>query len=321
MRSLEQREMTNLEGTVDSVVYQNEENGYTVLRLDVGEEEPVTVVGCIPGVAPGESLSAQGGWTHHATYGQQFKAEVARRGMPTGEKAIFDYLASGVVRGIGISTARKMLDLFGEETLAVLEHEPQRLTEIKGLTPKRAEAMGEAFRLQMGMRRLLDFLSAYDLPPQLGMPLYRRFGDRARQAVEENPYLLTEGELAVDFGRADTLALTLGFADDHPQRLSSGVLFTLRHNLDNGHTFLPERKLLMAAGALLGIAEEEVLADALAVLLEEGSVVEETVAGEDACYLSELYEAEIHVARRIAAMSQNELLPPEDLPGLSLIHI
>lgn len=316
MRSLEQREMTNLEGTVDSVVYQNEENGYTVLRLDVGEEEPVTVVGCIPGVAPGESLLAQGGWTHHATYGQQFKAEVARRGMPTGEKAIFDYLASGVVRGIGISTARKMLDLFGEETLAVLEHEPQRLTEIKGLTPKRAEAMGEAFRLQMGMRRLLDFLSAYDLPPQLGMPLYRRFGDRARQAVEENPYLLTEGELAVDFGRADTLALTLGFADDHPQRLSSGVLFTLRHNLDNGHTFLPERKLLMAAGALLGIAEEEVLADALAVLLEEGSVVEETVAGEDACYLSELYEAEIHVARRIAAMSQNELLPPEDLPGL-----
>ncbi len=308
--------MTNLEGTVDSVVYQNEENGYTVLRLDVGEEEPVTVVGCIPGVAPGESLSAQGGWTHHATYGQQFKAEVARRGMPTGEKAIFDYLASGVVRGIGISTARKMLDLFGEETLAVLEHEPQRLTEIKGLTPKRAEAMGEAFRLQMGMRRLLDFLSAYDLPPQLGMPLYRRFGDRARQAVEENPYLLTEGELAVDFGRADTLALTLGFADDHPQRLSSGVLFTLRHNLDNGHTFLPEKKLLMAAGALLGIAEEEVLADALAVLLEEGSVVEETVAGEDACYLSELYEAEIHVARRIAAMSQNELLPPEDLPGL-----
>ena len=134
-----------LEGTVDSVVYQNEENGYTVLRLDVGEEELVTVVGCMPGVAPGESLTAQGSWTRHATYGQQFKAEVARRGMPVGEKAIFDYLASGVVRGVGISTARRMVEEFGEDALDVLENHPEKLTVIKGITKKRAEAMGEAF--------------------------------------------------------------------------------------------------------------------------------------------------------------------------------
>ncbi len=310
-------ELSNcIEGTVDSVVYQNEENGYTVLRLDVGAEEPVTVVGCIPGVAPGETLSAQGAWTRHATYGQQFKAEVARRSMPVGEKAIFDYLASGAVKGIGISTARRMVEEFGQDALEVLERTPEKLTAIKGITKKRAEAMGEAFRLQMGMRRLLDFLTAHDLPPQLGMPLYRRFGDRALEEVERDPYLLTEGEMTVPFAQADQLALELGFAGDHPQRLEAGVSFTLRHNLDNGHTFLPCQKLLRAASALLDVPDPESLEDALFVLLERGTVTRETVAGEDACYLTEYYEAESLVAQRISAMSENELCPTEELAGL-----
>lgn len=308
--------MEYISGTVDSVIYQNEENGYTVLRLDVGEEEPVTVVGCIPGVAPGESLTAQGSWIHHATYGQQFKAEVARRELPVGEKAIFDYLSSGAVRGIGLATARRMVEEFGEAALEVLESSPERLTAIKGITKKRAEAMGEAFRLQMGMRRLLDFLTAYDLPPQLGMPLYRQFGDRARERVEANPYLLTEGEVAIPFSQADQLAIRLGFADDHPQRLEAGVSFTLQHNLDNGHTFLPRQKLIQAASALLGIPDPETVEEALEVLLERGTVLRESVAGEDACYLAEYWEAETTVAQRIALMSQNELCPPEDMEGL-----
>ena len=308
--------MEYISGTVDSVIYQNEENGYTVLRLDVGEEEPVTVVGCIPGVAPGESLAAQGSWIHHATYGQQFKAEVARRELPVGEKAIFDYLSSGAVRGIGLATARRMVEEFGEAALEVLESSPERLTAIKGITKKRAEAMGEAFRLQMGMRRLLDFLTAYDLPPQLGMPLYRQFGDRARERVEANPYLLTEGEVAIPFSQADQLAIRLGFADDHPQRLEAGVSFTLQHNLDNGHTFLPRQKLIQAASALLGIPDPETVEEALEVLLERGTVLRESVAGEDACYLAEYWEAETTVAQRIALMSQNELCPPEDMEGL-----
>ncbi|MCI9264317.1 MAG: ATP-dependent RecD-like DNA helicase [Oscillospiraceae bacterium] len=309
-------ELSNyIEGIVDSVIYQNEENGYTVLRLDVGEE-PVTVVGCMPGAAPGETLTAQGTWTHHATYGQQFKAEVARREMPVGEKAIFDYLASGAVRGIGLSTAKKMVEEFGDEALEVLENAPEKLTAIKGLTKKRAEAMGEAFRLQMGMRRLLDFLTAYGLPPQLGMPLYRRFGDRAREAVEANPYLLAEGELAIPFSQADDLAIRLGLADDHPQRLEAGVGFTLRHNLDNGHTFLPRQKLIQAASALLGVPDLETVEEALGVLEERGTVIREIAAGEEACYLAEYYEAETTVAQRISAMSGNELYPPEDLDRL-----
>ncbi len=305
-----------IEGAVDTVVYQNEENGYTVLRLDVGGEEPVTVVGCIPGVAPGESLWAQGSWTRHPTYGEQFKAEVARRGMPQGEKAIFDYLASGAVKGIGMATAKRMVEEFGQAALDVLESEPEKLTVIKGLTRKRAEAMGEAFRLQMGMRRLLDFLAAHDLPPQLGMPLYRQYGDRAREMVERDPYLLTEGELSIPFGQADALAMELGFERDHPQRLESGVSFTLRHNLDNGHTFLPRNKLLPAASALLGGAEEELLEEALDVLVDQRVVCIEEVAGETACYLWEYWEAETHVADRIRTMSANELCPPDGLEGI-----
>ncbi len=305
-----------IEGTVDSVVYQNEENGYTVLRLDVGDGEPVTVVGCVPGVAPGESLWAQGGWTHHPTYGPQFKADVARRGMPQGEKAIFDYLASGAVKGIGIATARKMVDLFGEDALTVLEQEPERLTQIKGLTSKRAREMGEAFRLQMGMRRLLDFLTAHDLPPQLGMPLYRRFGDRALEAVRSNPYVLAEGEMAVAFAQADALAMDLGFAEDHPQRIIAGILFTLTHNLDNGHTFLPVNKLLTAARALMGVGDWEGLQTGLDMLSASHKVTLDQVAGEQACYLTPLYEAETAVAQRIADMCENELYLSQDLDKL-----
>ncbi len=305
-----------LSGTVDAVVYQNEENGYTVLRLDVGEEDLVTLVGCVPGVAPGESLTAQGTWTNHPTYGQQFKAEVARRAMPVGEKAVFDYLASGVVKGVGLSTARKMIDEFGEQALEVLENTPEQLTRIKGITQKRAQSMGEAFRLQMSMRRLLDFLTEHGLPPQLGMPLYQRFGDRALDRLRENPYLLTEGELSISFVQADDLAQELGFGGDHPRRVEAGLLYTLEHNLDNGHTFLPRGKLLGAAGALLGLTDEEILADTLNGLLSLGKVIREEVAGEDACYLRSLWEAESYVAERIAAMSDNELYPPEHLDKL-----
>ena len=305
-----------LNGTVDTVIYQNGENGYTVLRLDVGEEDLVTLVGCVPGVAPGETLTAQGTWTNHPTYGQQFKAEVARRAMPVGEKAVFDYLASGIVKGIGISTARKLIDEFGDQALEVLENTPEKLTQIKGITLKRAQTIGEAFRLQMSMRRLLDFLTEHHLPPQLGMPLYQRFGDMALEKLKGNPYLLTEGELSIPFVQADDLARELGFAGSHPRRVEAGLLYTLEHNLDNGHTFLPRNKLLQAAGALLELADPETLEDTLLTLLSLGKVVREEVAGEDACYLKDLWEAESHVAERIIAMSDKELYPPDDLDRL-----
>src|SRR5699024_2796336 len=124
----------------------------------------------------------------HASYGEKFKAEAVERRLPAGTKAIFDYLSSGAVRGIGAATARRMVEEFGEDALRVLEEHPERLTQIKGITRKRALAIGESFRMQMGMRRLLDFLGEHQVPLQLAMPLYRKFGDRALEVIRGNPY-------------------------------------------------------------------------------------------------------------------------------------
>ena len=264
---MQEAELTYIEGTVDAVIYQNQENGYTVLRLDAGEGRGLTVVGCLPGVAPGESISVQGTWMHHASYGEQFKAEAVERRMPAGTKAIFDYLASGAVRGIGAATARRMVEEFGEEALTVLEEHPERLTQIKGITRKRALAMGEHFRQQMGMRRLLEFLGEHEVPLH------------------------------------------------DPQRLEAGLLFELTHNLDNGHTFLPRRKLLPATAQLIGVGEEA-LEEALEALLERGEVVEEPVAGEQAVYLHDLCEAEQYVAFRLWELAAGEIVAPHGLEEL-----
>ena len=312
-----QEERSLIEGTVESVIYQNQENGYTVLRLDGGEGQTLTVVGCMPGVAPGESIAVEGTWTRHTSYGEQFKAEAVERRTPAGTKAIFDYLSSGAVKGIGAATARRMVEEFGEETLTVLEEYPERLTQIRGITRKKALAMGENFRLQMGMRRLLEFLGEHEVPLQLAMPLYRKYGDRALEIIRGNPYLLVDGELGVEFSTADKLALSMGMEGDDPQRIEAGLLFELAHNLDNGHAFLPRRKLLPATAQLIELeGETEALEDALEALLERGEVIQETVANEEAVYLHDLYEAEQYVAFRLSEMARGEQVPPAGLDGL-----
>ena len=308
--------LQSIDGTVDAVIFQNEENGYTVLRLEVGAPEPVTVVGCIPGAAPGEGLTVTGTWGRHASYGEQFKAESVERRVPAGEKAMLEYLSSGVIKGVGAATARRLVEEFGADLFTVLEEQPESLTKIKGITRKRALEIGASFRLQMGMRRLLDFLSANGLPLQLGMPLYRRYGAQALEVLRDNPYLLVDEELGVGFSAADQLALRLGMEGDDPQRLEAGLLFELSHNLMNGHTFLPRRKLLWATGALIGLEDAEPLEDALTTLVERGEVVRESIAGEDACYLAPMQEAEEYVAFRLAEMAAHELLPPAGLDGL-----
>ena len=314
---MQEAERSLIEGTVESVIYQNQENGYTVLRLDGGEGQTLTVVGCMPGVAPGESIAVEGTWTRHASYGEQFKAEAVERRTPAGTKAIFDYLSSGAVKGIGAATARRMVEEFGEETLTVLEEHPERLTQIRGITRKKALAMGENFRLQMGMRRLLEFLGEHEVPLQLAMPLYRKYGDRALEIIRGNPYLLVDGELGVEFSTADKLALSMGMEGDDPQRIEAGLLFELAHNLDNGHAFLPRRKLLPATAQLIELeGEPEALEDGLEALLERGEVIQETVANEEAVYLHDLCEAEQYVAFRLAEMARGEQVPPHGLDGL-----
>ena len=302
-------------GTVSAVLFRNEENGYTVLKLECGEKGEITVVGCMPGVAPGEELELEGSWGRHPSYGEQFKADVVVRRMPVGEKAIFEYLASGVVQGVRMGLARQIVDRFGEQALSVIENEPERLAEIRGVSPKRARAIGESFRQKMGMRRLADFLAEHRLPLSAAMPLYQRFGAMAVDVVQDNPYLLADRSLEIPFAQVDALAIELGVAGDDPQRVESALVFELDHNADNGHVFLPEGKLLSATAALIGV-EGDCLTQGLDALIERGEVVREDIAGVTACYPAGLYGAECYVAMRLGEMCRTEIVPPEGLDRL-----
>ena len=309
-------ELILLDGTVSSVIYRNEDNGYTILLLETNQDgDEVTVVGTMPGISPGEGLSVHGQWTRHSTYGEQFKAEIVERRMPVGEKALLEYLASGVVKGVGAATARRLIDAFGEDVLTVIEDDPRRLTEIRGISPKRAETIHQSLCMQLAMRRLLDFLSAHNLPLQIAMPLYRQYGDLALTVLRANPYLLIEEPLFVPFPTADKLALDVGIEAGDPLRLEAGILYALSHNLDNGHVFLPYAKLLTAAQRLLG-AETEVLEACFEALVDRRKIVREEIAGQDACYLAKLYDCEIYVANELLQMDGEELCPPEDLDKL-----
>jgi exodeoxyribonuclease V alpha subunit len=283
------------------MIFQNEENGYTVLCLLTDQGELVTVVGCIPGAAPGEGMAVTGVWTDHPSYGPQLTAEAVERRMPEDEEEILAYLGSGIIRGIGPATAQRLVDRFGTDTLRVIEDEPERLQTVKGITARRAMEIAETFRQVTGLRRVMEFLSRYDLPVTLAMHLYRAYGAETLPRLKEDPYLLTGESCGVDFASADEIALSMGFDADSPCRTQAALLYELRYNLGNGHVFLPRDKLLAATGELLGMAGEP-LEIALDTLVERGAVVQEPVARVEACYLRRLYEAETYVARRLLAM-------------------
>lgn len=304
-----------IEGTVAAILFRNEENGYTVLRLNCGEKGEITAVGCMPGVSPGETLELAGVWGRHPSYGEQFKAEAITRRMPVGEKAIYEYLASGAVKGIRAGTALRIVELFGAQALDVIENEPDKLTQLRGISPKRARAISEAFRQQMGMRRLAQFLSEHGLPLSAAMPIYRRFGDLSVDMITQSPYLLTERELEIPFSKVDELAISIGVAGDDPQRIEAALIFELDHNADNGHVFLPQDKLLSATAALIGV-EGACLEEGLNNLISLGDVVQEDIAGVTACYPAGLYGAECYVAMRLGEMCHAELTPPRDLDRL-----
>ena len=210
------------------------------------------MVGCIPCVAPGEHLTVTGTWEVHPQHGEQLKAQELERTLPEEEEDIFAYLSSGICKGVGPTTARRIVDRFGLETLDILEAEPERLQEIRGITAKKAMEIGELFRQHMGLRRLMEFLSRYQLPPVLAIRLRQQYGDGAIRVVEKNPYLLSDDVCGVDFSVTDTMALSMGFAEDCTERLEAALTFELTYNENNGHVFLPKDKLLAATCQLLG---------------------------------------------------------------------
>lgn len=294
-------EVTTCEGTVHSVIFQNPENGYTVLRLLTTEGEVLTVVGCVPCAAPGEHLAVSGVWETHPQHGEQLRATELERSLPEDEEEIFSYLSSGVCKGVGPATARHIVDRFGAETLDILEREPERLNLIKGITAKKAQEIAAGFRQHMGLRRLMAFLAQYQLPPVLAMRLRHLYGGAALEMVRENPYLLADSGCGVEFSAADEIAMSLGLSADSGCRVEAAVLYELSHNENNGHVFLPRSKLADATCRLLDCGAEPVEA-ALDALIGRGAVVQEHVANVDACYLRRLWDAEVSACARLGAL-------------------
>ena len=305
-------EMEILQGTISAVVYQNAENGYAVLRLHIGGNQHVTVVGTVPLPVVGEQLMVTGKWVSHASYGRQFEAEFLERLMPQSAMEILSYLSSRVIKGIGPKMATRIVEHFGDETLHIMEREPLRLSEVSGITRERARAIGEEFRLQVGMRQLMEFFALHHLPADLAVRTYKLYGDSTIELLYDDPYLLMEEGLEAPFGAVDRFAIELGVAGDDPRRVEAGLLFELNYNLAAGHSFLPEGKLLPATAQLLTVERSDV-EKALERLLEAGRLVKETLAGVQVVYLPRLYEAETYCTRRLKDFAGNSFPAPRGL--------
>lgn len=311
------QELSEINGTVSAVIFRNDKNGYGVVKLELDSGEKVTAVGCLPYIAPGEMLSAEGAWMTHAQHGRQFKIEQCSRLLPTSAEAIYEYLAGGTVRGIGPATAALIVDRFGDKALDVLEMQPEKLAEIKGISSSKAKDISAGFKKQAGVRRLTEFLCSYGIQPVFALRMFKFYGNSAIEVVHENPYILASSHIGASFAEADSLALALGLDGDSLNRVCAAVVFELVHNSGNGHCFIPRGKLTMATSQLIGVAHE-LVEDAVDKLAETGEIVCCTVAGLDACYLAPLYEAETYTANRIKSMCRAKAERKVDITSIVL---
>lgn len=308
-----EQELEILQGAVSAVVYQNYENGYAVLRLNLGGGQTVTVVGTIPLPAVGERLMVTGKWSTHSNYGRQFEAEFLERLMPQTSVEILNYLSSRVIKGIGPRTASRIVEMFGDQTLAIMEREPERLSEVPGISREKARKIGEEFKLHVGIRQIMEFFALHHLSAELAVQVYKRYGDSTMELLYDDPYLLMDEELNASFGAVDQFAISLGVAGDDPRRVEAGTLFELSYNLTGGHCFLPEEKLIAATARLLQLESDEPVKQGIARLLEADRLVRERLAGITVIYLPELHEAETECKRMLLDFAGHSFPEPRGL--------
>jgi len=289
-----------IEGVVNNIVFSNAENGYTVLRLDT-IDGIVTVAGTVAGISQGERLILTGEWMTHPEYGEQFKSETFEVKPPTGADDIYRYLASGAIRNIGPAKARDIVDRFGSEALDIIENDPDKLSIIKGISLKSARSIGDGYRRQASLRRLIDFFNQYNIKPLIATRVYKDYGNESLDAVRDNPYLIVSESYGADFFEADSIAINLGFESDCNERLSAALIYELSYNLGNGHTFIPRKKLIAAVCELLSV-DGDAVAEALDALCEYGDIVASQIVGLECCYLKHLFEAENYSAERLLEM-------------------
>ena len=310
----------NLEGNVERVTFYSDESGYTVLRLAVaGQHDLVTVVGHLPEVQPGERLRLEGTWTTHPQYGRQFKAERCEQVLPATVEGIRRYLGSGLIRGVGPVTAERIVACFGADTLDLLDRDPQQLTEVPGVGPKRAAAVARAWEEQKQIRQVMLFLQSHGVTTGLAVKIYKTYGDDALQVVQEDPYRLARDIWGVGFKTADKIARDLGLPADAPSRIEAGVAYALSQMADEGHVYAPEEELVAEAARLLEV-DPELAPPAIAALEAEQVVHREqlvypasgaaadgtpAVREQPAVYLTPFYYGEVGAAGRLQALANS----------------
>ena len=305
-----EKEKERFKGTIEEVVYHNEENGYTVLILASEDDSAlITAVGELPFAAVGETIEVMGVWEEHKNYGRQFHILEYEKEMPTGKEAICRYLASGAVKGVGAVTAKKIVEVFGEETFEVMEQNPEFLARINGISMKKALEIGRNFASQFGMRKAMMFASQF-FGSALAVKICKKWGSAAEDVIRRNPYVLCEEIEGIGFESADKVALELGVSENAPARVNAGISYVLDyHAQSSGHVFLPRDKLVPTAAQFLGISEDDAEA-AVDRLIADGKL-KSVRAGKRFCiYPIRYYEAEKYIARKIALLERSVFQPP-----------
>ena len=301
---MEQQELEQLEGTVEDIIFENSDSGYTVFELSGGGTLTV-VCGTVGELHPGQAVVCRGRYENHATYGRQFHAVECMTDMPKDLDAVYAFLASRSLPYVGPATAQKIIEKFGAASLDVIANQPARLTEIKGISADKADRIQQEFKRMFGMRELIAYLAQFEIGPRRAMEVFRTFGPGAAQAIAANPYLLCGEPLQLDFRHADSIAQYYQMEGDCPQRLEAALLRTLRHNAGNGHTCLPRERLVATASAFIHQPADK-LTDALERCLAGGELDSRSLGGAEYIYLPDLLAAEEAIAARLAALAGRE---------------
>ncbi len=304
-------EMDNITGYVDHIVYQNSDNGYTVMAL-VAEGEEVTCVGMCKGLGQGENISAEGEYIEHPVYGRQFKIQTYETVAPTDRAGMERYLGSGAIRGVGEALAARIVKKFGDDTFRIIEEEPERLAEVKGISERKAQEIAVQMEEKKDLREALVYLQQYGISNTLAVKIYNTYGMEMYSVMRENPYRLAEDVSGVGFRIADEIAGRIGIHTDSDYRIRSGILYTLLQAVGEGHCFLPLELLLRRASELLGVSEENIRPQVDNLIMDR-----KLVAKGDAVFAATYYYAELNCANMLRnlniPMLEAENLPAQDM--------
>ena len=312
---MDEIDQNQISGTIASVLYSDPDSGYTVLSMQDTDGTELKVTGIFPYAYPGEMLTVYGYWTSHPNYGRQFVAEGSERSIPENKQQIYAFLSGGGVKGIGPVLASLIVNKFGDQSLQILEHHPEKLAQIRGISIQKAEKIAAEYKKTNGMKKLVLFLSGCAVSPLYALRMYKFFGEQSEDLLKENPYILTTNGIGASFQEADRLAELFGIDEKDSNRICAGLLYTIKYNERNGHCFIPREKLLTATAQQLDITVEDTT-EVYTALVEQRRIIEQTIAGQNACYIPEMFLAEQEVADDLARMAKHTYKLETDLEKL-----